>query len=112
MLLVMGYGFYMHLDQWRKIPHDKLTTVYSTKWDTGEYQTCETFNQPSQEKEPELDCATGDLPKVFVVRFWGRTYVPGRSNLVVHTWRCRKNGDADPVITCEYLSGTLPPIGR
>jgi hypothetical protein len=103
-LLVMLYGFYEQLDYWNKIPHDKLTTVYNTNWANGEYQTCDSFNQSSQDKKPELDCMTGEPPKTFKVRFWGRTFAPEKSRLVLFTWRCRKNGDSDPVITCEYQS--------
>ena len=103
-LLVMFYGFYDQLDQWNKIPHDRLATVYSTNWGSGEYQTCHSFNQIRQDEELELVCMTGESPKMFRVRFWGRTFVPKKSRFVEFTWKCRKNGDTDPAITCEYQS--------
>ncbi len=92
------------LDRWNKLPHDKLTTVYSQDWQAAEYQTCFSFNQNNQEQLPELDCMTGKPAKVFMVRFWGRTFAPERSNQVYYTWKCRRNWESDPAITCEYRS--------
>jgi hypothetical protein len=100
--LVMFYGFYEQLDGWNKIPHDKMTTVYSIGWQNGEYKVCYSFNQSTQDQEPELICETGEPPRVFKVRFWGRTFVRQKSSFVQYTWTCRKNGEADPMITCEY----------
>ena len=81
---------------------DNLATVYSRGWINGEYKHCANVN--AKNDEPYLLCDDAKIEetgKVFKVRFYGRTYKPELPFETTFDWRCRKNGDEDPTITCR-----------
>jgi hypothetical protein len=88
------------------VHHDKITTVFSRDWVTGEYKHCSNVNANNHE-EPYLLCDGANLDekgKVFEVRFYGRTYQPEWAFETTFDWRCRRNADDDPTITCKRVA--------
>lgn len=100
-LSVGGVSLWIYLDESGYIYHDKMTLVSSKGWTNGEYKDCSSVN--SKPEEPYLECAglVGGEPKEFKVRFYGQTRVIDKREDYIFTWKCRKNGDIDPTITCE-----------
>jgi hypothetical protein len=100
-LLVGGVSLWDYLDQSGYIYHDKMTLVSSKGWTNGEYKDCSSANAKAE--EPYLECAgfSGGEAKEFKVRFYGQTRIVDKPESYTFTWKCRKNGDADPTITCE-----------
>jgi hypothetical protein len=87
------------------IHHDKITTVFSRDWVTGEYKHCSNVNANNHD-EPYLLCDGANLEengKVFKVRFYGRTYQTEAPFETTIDWRCRRNSSEDPIITCERV---------
>lgn len=87
------------------IHHDNIKTVYSLGWINGEYKHCTNIN--AKNDEPYVLCDDAKIEergKVFKVRFYGRTHKPELPFETTFDWRCRKNGDEDPVITCRSTS--------
>jgi hypothetical protein len=87
--------------------HDTLTSVSSkTSWVTGEYKDCFSTNVKTG-LQLFLACDNalgGDSQKTFMVRFWGVTHSAEKPENTDFNWKCRKNGDGDPAITCEQTS--------
>jgi hypothetical protein len=100
-LLVGGVSLWDYLDELGYIHHDKMTQVSSKGWTNGEYKDCSSVN--AKPEEPYLECAgfLGGEAKEFKVRFYGQTRVADKPENYMFTWKCRKNGDTDPTITCE-----------
>ncbi len=100
--IALGYALWKDAKKSGWLYHDTLITVNSRNWTNGEYKDCTSLNATMPSKT-YLDCSPSTLGDVreFKVRFYGLTYVEGRSELVVLNWKCRKNGDSDPTITCE-----------
>jgi len=100
-LFVGGVSLWDYLDESGYIYHDKMTLVSSKGWTNGEYKDCSSVN--AKPEEPYLQCAglVGGEPKEFKVRFYGQTRVIDKPENYTFTWKCRKNGDIDPTITCE-----------
>lgn len=90
------------LDRDGYIPHNKLAYVWSDGWTQGEYKDCFTANMPNN-SQPYLVCGEeANKPgKEFRVRFYGLLYRDTAVSTENNLWKCRKNDDADPAITCE-----------
>jgi hypothetical protein len=58
------------------------------------------FWQPVESGSLVESGLSGDA-KEFKVRFYGLTYDESKPEASYHNWKCRKNGDSDPTITCE-----------
>jgi hypothetical protein len=134
------------LDAGGYIYHDKMTRVFGADdWQLGEYRSCETQNSNDQ---PTILCGGKEVfyffegmphhfaryapngveaatdSKLFMVRFWGKTYdekMPhigspsigsspdGTATLsILSYWDCRKNESADPSITCHQTKQPNP----
>ncbi len=105
-----GQALWEHLDESGYIYHDKMTTVYSRDWASGEYKECSNVNAKTDELYLQCDDLTlAEKGRVFKVRFYGQTYVAERPFEALHYWKCRKNGESDPVIICEHR---LAPGGK
>jgi hypothetical protein len=93
--------------------HDMLTSVSSkTSWVTGEYKDCFSTNVKTGQLFLACDNALGgDSEKTFMVRFWGITRISDKPENTDFYWKCRKNEDGDPAITCHQTKppGTLKP---
>jgi len=100
-LLVGGVSVWNYLDESGYIYHDKMTLVSSKGWTNGEYKDCSSLN--AKPEEPYLECAGlfGGESKEFKVRFYGQPRVLDKPENYTFAWKCRKNGDSDPTITCE-----------
>jgi hypothetical protein len=101
-LLLGGKWVWDSFDSTGYIYHDKLTAVASENWALGEYKDC--FSLNIRMKQPVLSCDNllgGDKEKVFKVRFYGKTYREETPDNSAIRWKCTKNGDTDPSITCE-----------
>jgi len=89
------------------IHHDKMTQVRAGSWTTGEYKNCLSVNDENTESvflesSPNQDAYVPPREsKMFKVRFYGRTHRNDKDKNFVFHWKCRKNSDADPVISCE-----------
>jgi hypothetical protein len=81
--------------------HDELATVASKPWTSGEYKKCTSLNSKEEKVLMSCDQVSGVEGKVFKVRFYGQTHFQGQAELPEAAWQCRRNGDADPAITCE-----------
>ena len=101
-LVAGGYALWDALDQSGYIPHTKLTTVTFRDWSVGEYKNCTSPNSKVMDDSPQMDCSDLERtePKIFNVRFYGRTFREDLKN-VSFSWRCKKNGEADPAFTCD-----------
>ena len=100
--IAVGEGNWGEFEDMGWIHHDNLTTVYSRGWINGEYKHCTNIN--AKNDEPYLLCDDAKFEekgRVFKVRFYGRTYKPELPFETTFDWRCRKNGDEDPAITCR-----------
>ena len=84
--------------------HDVLTSVSSkASWVTGEYKDCFSTNVKTG-LQLFLACDNalgGDSQKTFMVRFWGVTHSTDKPENTDFNWKCRKNDDGDPAITCH-----------
>lgn len=90
-------------DQNGYIFHDRLTSVSSkANWEVGEYKSCSSSNIETAEFLTCDDPSESNLPKVFMVRFWGIVYDPGKPNTSAFFWTCRRNAEGDPAITCNH----------
>jgi hypothetical protein len=101
-LLVIGRWGWDALDSRGYIYHDKLTAVSGEGWAVGEYKDC--FSLNIKMKQPVLSCDNllgGDKERVFKVRFYGTTYREETPDNAAIRWKCMKNGQIDPAITCE-----------
>ena len=87
--------------------HDKLMYVESRNWANSEYKDCVSLNVDLD--QPTLACDADATGKVFKVRFDADTYDNTKPESTTFHWQCRKNGDADPAITCEYQSSASAP---
>ena len=105
------------LAAWGYIYHDEMTIVNSPDWQAGEYKTCTTLNGNGQQ-DIQCNVLSGHIAgtKLFLVRFWGRTYdeaaphIGGEPNVapVVFFWNCRRNESGDPSITCHRTKQPNP----
>jgi hypothetical protein len=80
--------------------HEQLSSVFSGGWMNGEYKDCTSENSKTH---AFLDCGAfskGEY-KQFKVRFYGLTYDSDKPENFVHNWKCHRNGQDDPAITCE-----------
>ena len=85
------------------IYHDKMTIVFMHNWVNGEYKHCSNINANRHDR-PVLMCddmkIDTDTPKVFDVRFYGRTYEEKLPFGTTFDWNC-KRGDSEPMIVCK-----------
>ena len=84
------------------IHHEKVMFVYAENWATGEYKNCATLNVDLE--EPSLTCDTNAKGKSFKVRFDANTYIKEKPDSTVFHWTCRKYGEGDATIDCEFKS--------
>lgn len=99
-LLIGGRALWPMLDESGYIYHDKLTSVFAKSWAPGEYKDCNSLS--SKEEQPYLMCdGEWGEQKVFKVRFYGQTHVEGKPEGTMLFWKCLKNGDIDPAMTCK-----------
>jgi len=99
--LIVGFWLWGDMDARGHISHDKLTAVSTENWAIGEYKDCFSLNIDID--QPVLSCDNvlgGDKDKVFKVRFYGRTYIDGIRKNTALKWKCVKNEETDPSITC------------
>jgi hypothetical protein len=91
------------LEDWNLTSRDKLAKIYATNWTKGEYKTCKSFMKA--QNPPELICDwDSDEGKVFKVRFLGVGHLKGPEGERLSYWNCRKNGDNEPMFSCEWQS--------
>ena len=95
-----GYQWARHNTNWNH--HEKLMFVEAENWANGEYKSCETLNVDLE--EPSLTCDQNAKGKTFKVRFDGETYNPEKPGKTIVRWKCRKYGDSEATIDCEYIS--------
>ena len=104
LLALLGWLFYMMLDRgefddsvW--VYHDKMASVIMKDWVNGEYKQCTSFNSKEQ---PVLLCGDGktDNPKLFNVRFYGRTYQSQLGPNAQFNWNCKRDA-SDPMFVCK-----------
>lgn len=106
-----AFALWGWLDDSGYIRHDKLTSVSSTGWSVGEYKDCISYNTKYKEGSSPAALLFCDLsasaePKIFKVRFYGKTHIEGKSETDSLQWTCKKNSiggvfDIDAAITCE-----------
>jgi hypothetical protein len=102
LLIWGGYWLWGKADAHGYFYHNKLAAVSSENWAIGEYKDC--FSLNIKMNQPVLSCDTllgGNKEKVFMVQFWGRTYIQGMPENTALEWKCTKTGDSDPSIKCE-----------
>lgn len=87
------------VEGWRS--HDELTTLASGPWSSGEYKDCTSLNFKDPKILMTCDGIFSVEGKVFKIRFYGLTRFEDKPESFESNWQCRKNGDADPAITCE-----------
>ncbi len=100
-LSVGGVSLWNYLDESGYIYHDRMTLVSSKGWTNGEYKDCSSVNAKPEELYLECGGFLGGEAKEFKVRFYGHTRIVDKPENYMFTWKCRKNGDTDPTITCE-----------
>ena len=95
-----GYQWALYNTHW--FHHDKLMFVEAENWVNGEYKTCVTLNVDLE--EPSLTCDPNARGKLFKVQFDAETYDKEKPDTTSVRWKCRKNGDNEVAIDCEYIS--------
>jgi hypothetical protein len=103
-----GYRWALHNTHW--FHHEKLMFVYAENWANGEYKSCLTLNVDLE--EPSLTCDPNANGKTFKVQFNAETYDKEKTNTTTVQWRCRKYGDSEATIDCEYISEVQNPPRR
>jgi hypothetical protein len=107
------------------ISHEELAVVIAKDWSTGEYRECSQPNLTNRKPDPfahlygaeggaintavadappEINCsnnADGAERRLFKVRFYGWTYRRVLLNKAIVTWRCQREGSADPAFKCD-----------
>jgi hypothetical protein len=94
------------LEVWNlvSVSGDKLVKIYAKNWAKGEYKTCILGGEITEPRELICDFDSPDEGKVFKVRFLLIAHIkePGGNRLSY--WNCRKNGDNEPMFSCEWQS--------
>jgi hypothetical protein len=100
-LAAVGLALWDYAKEQGYLYHDEMTTVSSRFWTKGEYKNCTSIN--AKRNEPFLECyrSDGGDVKEFKVRFYGPTQSKDKPEPFLFDWKCRKNGDEDPTMTCE-----------
>jgi hypothetical protein len=82
---------------------DTLTSVSSaTGWENREYKDCFSTNVNTGQQFLACDNPLGGgSAKTFMVRFWGKTHRSDKPEATDFEWKCRKNSEGDPAITCR-----------
>ncbi len=105
LLLWAGIGISRQkLEDWNLISRDSLVKIYAKNWTKGEYKTCYSFLKA--QNPPELICdfphGSEDKGKVFKVRLLGIGRIKGPEGDELSYWNCRKNGENEPMFSCEW----------
>jgi hypothetical protein len=95
--------FWNALEESNWMFHDRMTTVQGKGWQTGEYKFCVSVTRQELKYPLLLDCDKSweHDPKFFQVRFWGPIQKNEKDATITLHWKCKKNGEGEPVITCE-----------
>jgi len=83
--------------------HDRMSTVQAKGWQAGEYKFCVTVTRQELKYPLLVDCdqSLEHDPKFFNVRFWGPIQKHEEEAGTMMHWKCRKNTEGEPAITCE-----------
>jgi len=97
------YFVWTALEDSNWIFHDRTATVQGKGWQTGEIKFCVSVTREELKYSLLLDCDRSweHDPKFFEVRFWGPIQKNEKDKTITLHWKCRKNGETEPVITCD-----------
>jgi hypothetical protein len=83
--------------------HKRMATVQAKGWQAGQYKLCVTALRKELKYSLLLDCdeSWDHDPKFFNVRFWGPIQKQEQQREITMHWKCKKDAQDEPAITCE-----------
>lgn len=97
---VMLWGY---LDENHYFYHDKIAHIASGTWD-GKAKECDSTNAKAAQPVLQCDAGHSDVQEAAPVRFYGDTRIDGAPDSVTLHWKCEKNQNSQPAVTCRINS--------